>query len=325
MILAADVGGTKTLMALFDKASGDWHCVKKQKFASSAYAEFKQVLAEFLADQSAVAVSSACIGVAGPVIDGRCDATNLPWTLDTQEITQSLGTDKVWLLNDLEATAWGLLSLPEQDFVELNPKALQHPGNKAVLAAGTGLGEAIIASIDGGKRYHVIATEGGHCDFAPTRPKEIALLEFLINRYGGHVSYERVVSGEGLPNIYHFLTQNTPVAGQEQLLTDDMAAVITQAALQDKDPKCIEALTFFCRIYGAEAGNLALKCLPFGGLYLAGGIAAKILPFLQTSQFMDGFLDKGRYHAVLRPISVKVCINQEAALTGAFEYAVKML
>ena len=325
MILAGDVGGTKTLLAIYEADNGAYRCVKKQRYASADYPSFTELLASFLSDVEKLQVTAACIGVAGPIVNGDCITTNLPWVLARQAIGGQLGTQQVWLLNDLEATAWGVLDLPEQQFVELNPDAQKQPGNSAVVAAGTGLGEAIIAW--DGTAHHVIATEGGHADFAPNNEQEIALLQFMMKKYPEHVSVERLISGEGLVNIYQFLkTLNYAKAlpqTEQQMATRDPAAVIGEFGSEGADILCVDALTLFCRLYGAESGNLALKCLPYAGIYLAGGIGAKILAFLKQGEFMQGFLAKGRYRPILQTLSVKVCTNSEVALLGALSYAQK--
>ncbi len=319
MILAGDVGGTKTILALFNGIN----CLKKQQFSSADYSTFNDLLSVFLAEADNVAIAAVCIGVAGVVDKGRCATTNLPWILDSREIGARVNSEKVWLLNDVEATAWGLLDLPEQQLVELNADAHRQPGNIAVLAAGTGLGEAIVAW--DGAAHHVLASEGGHADFAPHNEQEIALLRHLMKKHPEHVSYELLLSGEGLINIYQFLKHANESAinpqTERQMLERDPAAVIGEAGVAGSDALCVEALSLFCRIYGAEAGNLALKCLPYGGIYLAGGIAAKILPVLQQGEFMRGFLTKGRCRQVLQKLSIKVCTNPEVALLGALSYA----
>ena len=327
MILAGDVGGTKTLLAIYEAAGDSYRCVKKQRYASADYQTFTELLASFLRDIEALSVGAACIGVAGPIVNGDCVTTNLPWVLTRQAISEQLGAQNVRLVNDLEATAWGVLDLPGQQFVELNPDAHYQPGNSAVVAAGTGLGEAIIAW--DGTAHHVIATEGGHTDFAPTNEQEIALLRFMMKKHPEHVSSERLISGEGLVNIYQFLkTLNYAEAlpeTEQQMAEHDPAAVIGEAGIKGDDVLCVDALTLFCRLYGAESGNLALKCLPYAGIYLAGGIGAKILPFLKNGEFMQGFLAKGRYRSILQKISIKVCINPEVALLGALSYAKKAI
>ncbi len=327
MILAGDIGGTKTLLASFQQTDFGWECKQRQLFQSGEYKSFNQILDEFIESDSSINIQAACIGVAGPVLNGNCDTTNLPWSLKTAEIRTILKTSRVKLLNDLEATAWGVHSQQQKDIVELNPDAEKSTGNIAVLAAGTGLGEAIICW--DGEEYHVMASEGGHTDFAPNSAQEIALLEFLNRKYPEHVSYERLVSGEGLYNIYQFLRdcgtdqQNNEI--ERQIKTGDPAAIIGQAAISGHDLLCEEALNLFCKMYGAEAGNLALKCLPYGGVYLAGGIAAKILPFLQNGSFIQAFLGKGRYKNILQKIPVRVCLNSDVALSGALNCALKMI
>jgi glucokinase len=322
MILAGDIGGTKTILALFDRGK---NCLKKEQFSSAQFQTFAELLDTFLADVDCTPLTAACIGVAGIVVNGRCETTNLPWVISNLDIGGRIGSQLVWLLNDLEATAWGLLDLSAHHFVELNPNAHQQQGNMAVLAAGTGLGEAIIAW--DGSGHHVIASEGGHVGFAPTNDLEIALLKHLMEKYSGHVSCERLISGEGLVNIYGYLKQigYAPVNPEtEQQLTErDPAAVIGEQGVAGRDKLSFEALKLFCRLYGAESGNLALKCVPYGGVYIAGGIGAKILSALQQGDFMDGFLAKGRCRPILQKISVKVCTNPEIALWGALNYAQK--
>lgn len=325
MILAGDVGGTKTILALFETGGGDVKCLKKEQFSSPRYQTFAELLTAFLADVDCTQIAAVCVGVAGVIDNGRCETTNLPWVLSSKEIGERVNSQNVWLLNDLEATAWGLLDLPEHNFVELNPDAQRKQGNIAVLAAGTGLGEAIIAW--DGVAHHVIASEGGHADFSPTNQQEMALLGHLMEKYPDHVSFERLISGEGLVNIYQFLkhinyAQTSPDI-EQQMTERDPAAVIGEAGAAGNDALCVEALELFCRLYGSESGNLALKCLPYGGVYLAGGIGAKVLPVLQQGEFMRGFLAKGRCRAVLQKISVKVCTNPEIALLGALSYAKK--
>ncbi|NOQ77042.1 MAG: glucokinase [Methylococcaceae bacterium] len=325
MILAGDVGGTKTILALYLQKGGEWVCCKKDHFVSADYDSFGALLDEFLSTSDNLNLQSICIGVAGPVVGGDCIATNLPWVLKRQGMAVQTGTKNIRLLNDLEATAWGVLGLPEKDFVELNPDAQGNKGNLAVLAAGTGLGEAVVVWTD--EDYHIVATEGGHTDFAPRNELEIGLLRFLMELHPDHVSYERVVCGLGLVNIYQYLKNiKYAVVNKDvelRMENEDPASVISEkgAGEGDEDELCAKALKMFCEIYGAEAGNLALKCLPKAGVVLAGGIAAKNLSSMQRGDFMRGFLAKGRYREALQEISVKVCLNPEAALLGALTVA----
>jgi len=322
MCLVGDIGGTKTILALYEAEGNDWQCRKTARYASADYHQFSELLTLFLADVSAP-IDAVCIGIAGPVINGDCITTNLPWVIKHKEIGRQTGTDKVWLLNDLEASAWGLLALPETDFVELNSSAKhQSDGNKAVVAAGTGLGEALMICY--GDDYRIIATEGGHADFAPGDRQQIGLLDYLMDKLDGHVSYERVLSGSGLHAIYGYLKQSQFALELPdtalRIQKEDPAAVIGMLGVAGSDPLCVEALKIFCRIYGAEAGNLALKCLPYSGIYLTGGIAAKILPALQKGEFINSFINKGRSSSVIETISVKVCMNQEVGLHGALNF-----
>lgn len=320
MILAGDIGGTKTLLAIYD----DNHCIAKHTFQSANFSTFHNLLAEFLTLIPTVHIDAVCIGVAGAIVNGNCETTNLPWKLVCSEIGTQLNCKKVKLLNDLEAAAWGVLSLPESDFVDLNPSAKAEQGNCAVLAAGTGLGEAII--FHDGKNHHVIATEGGHCDFAPTDTTQMALLGFMQARFKNHVSYERLVSGAGIEAIYEFLAESHVGGLSSHIETQlsaaqDKAAIIGAAAVAGTDELCVATLELFAKIYGAEAGNLALKCLPRGGVYLTGGIGLKCLPILQKGGFVEGFLAKGRFRAMLEKIPVKVCTTAEVVLLGARHHA----
>ncbi len=323
MILAGDVGGTKTILALYQLKGEKWVCSKKKQYASTNYGEFKALLSHFLSEERNLDLQSVCIGVAGPIEGGDCVTTNLPWVLRRQDIADQTGASYVKLLNDLEATAWGVLELPDVDFVELNSEAIEKKGNVAVLAAGTGLGEALIVWDEG--NYQVVATEGGHTDFAPRNELEIGLLRYLLKSYPEHVSCERVVCGQGLIDIYKYLKviayAEVDQKVEARITEDGFAAVIS-----DKNCKLsAKAVALFCEIYGAEAGNLALKLLPKAGVVLAGGIAAKNLSNMQTGDFMRGFLAKGRYRQVLKNYSVKVCLNAEAALIGGFVIAKKAL
>lgn len=324
MILAGDIGGTKTLLAIYD----DNHCVAKHTFSSANYSTFHSLLAEFLTLIPSVHIDMVCIGVAGAIVNGNCETTNLPWKLVCSEIGQQLNCSRVKLLNDLEAAAWGVLSLPETDFVDLNPHANKKQGNCAVVAAGTGLGEAIV--FHDGNKHHVIATEGGHCDFAPTDSQQMALLAFMQARFRNHVSYERLVSGAGIEAIYDFLSQTneylfSEVLEQKLSNADDKAAIIGTAAVTKTDELCVATLELFSKIYGAEAGNLALKCLPQGGIYLTGGIGLKCLPVLQKGSFLESFLAKGRFRSMLEKIPVKVCTQAEVVLLGALHHARTMI
>lgn len=321
MILAGDIGGTKTILAFFACDEERVVPVNERVFPSKQYGYFIEVLQEFLKDRRPE-VRIACFGVAGPVIDGRCEATNLPWTVDAGQISQHFGIASVSLLNDLEATAYGILGFTEKDYSVLNQGQDKLQGNKAIIAAGTGLGEAIL--LWDGLHYRPSASEGGHVDFAPRNSIEIKLLEYLLKQYT-RVSYERILSGPGLFNIYRFLKDmgygQEPSWLSEMLEKEDPGAVISEMAFAGKADLCVRALDLFVSIYGAEAGNLALKVMATGGVYVGGGIAPKILEKLLNGTFMKAFLDKGRFSSFMKSIPIRVILNDKTALLGAARYA----
>ncbi|MBI5747321.1 MAG: glucokinase [Nitrospirae bacterium] len=320
MILAGDIGGTKTHLILFRVEGGQLIQIRQEIFPSQAYAGLEEVIQGFLL-KSEGAIDSACFGVAGPVMDGKCKTTNLPWIVDSEKIGKVFGIQKVVLLNDLEATAYGALGLAEKEYLILNLGQTVLQGNRAVIAAGTGLGEAIL--FWDGLGFRTSASEGGHTDFAPRNSIEIRLLEYLLKSFD-RVSYERVLSGQGLFNIYRFLRDTghgeEPPWLSARLSGEDPAAVISDAALSRKADLCVKALEIFVSIYGAEAGNLALKSMATGGVYIGGGIAPKILDALLDGRFMKSFIDKGRYSTLMGQIPVRVILNENTALLGAARF-----
>ena len=323
MILAGDIGGTKTSLALFDIQENLLVLHTQHQFASQNYSSFSDVIREFIQISPEVVITSASFGIAGPIIDERCRTTNLPWDISAHDLREQLGIDTVYLLNDLEATAYGMLYLSDDDFLDLNPNAIALSGNCAVIAAGTGLGEAMLYF--DGKNYHPIASEGGHCDFAPLSAQQDALLLWLRHRFPEHVSLERILSGPGISTLYDFLRESGFAAESDFLknLSDniDKSARISEGALLHKDPLCVETLRLFCEIYGAESGNLALKTMSLGGVYIGGGIAPKIVPFLKNGTFLNAFIAKGRFEPMLRNMTLKVSLNPETALLGAGHFA----
>ena len=321
-MLAGDIGGTKTNLALFSVHGEKLRSESFRSFLSKRYSGLEPVLQEFLAVDKH-SIDSACFGIAGPVVDGKVKTPNLPWMVDSSGLSHSLKLDSVGLLNDLEATAYGIFTLENEEFHTLNEGIMRHSGNKALIAAGTGLGQAIL--YDDGCHFRPLASEGGHGDFAPRNDLEIELLRYLIGRFR-HVSYERVLSGPGLFNIYRFFKENRgleePKWLTERLSTgDDPNAVITKAALANEAEICVKTLELFVSLYGAEAGNLALRAKSVRGLYVGGGIAPKILDKLKDGTFMRSFVDKGRYADLLAAIPVQVVLNDQAALRGAAYYA----
>ncbi len=319
MILAGDIGGTKTLLALYEPGAKQLNEVVCKQYPSAGYANFSDLLQTFLHATNPRRLEAAALGVAGPVIDQHCVTTNLPWVISSTELQQSLQIDKAYLLNDLQATAYGMLHLPNDDFFCLN-KGSKVSGNVAVIAAGTGLGEAILYH-EGEDRWHPIATEGGHCEFGPQNALQDRLLQWLRERYPEHVSIERILSGPGISNLYQFLLeekQATP-GGDRPPLPD--AKTINELAFKKDDPIALEALILFTEIYGAEAGNLALKSFSRGGVFIGGGIAPKILPLLRDGHFMRGFSKKGRFSAVLQDMPVNLSLNELTGLLGAAWFA----
>jgi glucokinase len=326
MILAGDIGGTKTVLALFRDEGGQLREVASDTFPSQAHSTFDGILREFLSRQKIDSLESGVFGVAGAVIDGRSRTTNLPWTLDERTLAKTIGAPRVKLLNDLEAAAYGVLFLRDDELFTISAGALpRNSGNVAVIAAGTGLGEAFLYW-DGGQ-HHPLASEGGHADFAARTDLEIDLLKYLRQRLGGHVSYERVLSGPGFLNIYEFL-RDTGRHAEPPWLAERIAAgnpneAISAAAIELKEPLAAATLEMFCEAYGAEAGNLALKVVATGGVYVAGGIAPKLLPGFHVEAFLRGFYDKGRFAGMMKSLCVSIVTNPRVPLIGAAHYGLR--
>jgi glucokinase len=322
VILAGDVGGTKTALALFEPGASGLVALREAALPSREFPTFEKTLAAFLGDGPPARLAAACFGVAGAVVDGRSAATNLPWVMDETTLSDVLAVKRVRLLNDLEATAHGVLGLPPHRLAVLQEGRAQ-PGNFAVIAAGTGLGEALIIRDSG--RVTAVPSEGGHADFAPSSDLEIELLRYLKASFGPHVSWERVLSGPGLLNVYRFLRQHRgrpePAELTARMAHEDPSAVVSQVALAGSDPVAVEALDLFVSLYGAEAGNLALKALAVGGVFVAGGIAPKILSRLTAGGFVTAFRAKGRFDHLMTSIPVRVALEPRSALLGAASVA----
>ena len=323
LVLAADVGGTKTALALAP-ARGSAEPLARRKVESAAWPDFQTLARDFLAahDSSLLAASghahlaAVAVAAAGPIgLDGqRIDVTHLPWHLDAARIADALGVPRVLLLNDLAATALGMLEMPARDFACLQGDAARRPGTLALIAAGTGLGEAVVAF--DGERPRVLPSEGGHASFAPRTPREIELLQHLAGAAGKHVPVEAVVSGPGLVRIHEFVCARS---GTRARHAD--AAQIADTGLRGSDPGSAEALELFVACYGAEAGNLALRAQSHGGVWLGGGIAPKLLPALRRPAFLEAFCAKGSFHDWLSALPVAVCLAEDAALRGAIAEA----
>ncbi len=317
MILAGDVGGTKTTLALLDEVDHRLEVLEQERFPSQDHESLEAIVDTFMKDRQQK-VQWACFGVAGPVKKGHSRITNLPWVIDAHVLADHLGVETVELINDLEANAYGLGVLGPDDFAVLNEGSGDAEGNAAIIAAGTGLGEAGI--FWDGRHHHPFACEGGHTDFAPRDETEVELLRFLLARFD-RISYERIVSGPGLFVIYQFLRDagrhEEPKWLQEEINRGDPAAAISKAALAQKSELCIRTLDLFVSLYGAEAGNLALKVMARGGLFIGGGIAPKIMEKLSVGMFMESFLAKGRMRPLLEAMPVRIVLNEQTALLGA--------
>lgn len=321
MILAGDIGGTNTRLAFFTRRGERLEPVVEETFASHEAANLETLVERFVSSRD-LPVDVACFGVAGPVRHGRSEATNLPWIVEARQLAQQLRVETVQLLNDLEAYAYGIALLAPEDFVILNQGVGDASGNAAVIAAGTGLGEAGLYW--DGQRHHPFACEGGHTSFAPNDSLQIELLDHLMREFG-HVSWERVLSGPGLHSIYRFLRDTGRGEERAWLMQEmqqhDPSAVISEAALAGRSALCEQAVDLFVSLYGSEAGNVALKIMATGGVFVGGGIAPKIITKLAEPLFMRAFVAKGRLKPLLQDIPVRVIMNDKTALLGAARFA----
>ena len=320
MILAGDIGGTKSIFGIFSEKSGLRSPLAQATYPTREYPSLEAMVAGFLS-MFKYQIRSACFGIAGPVVDGKTVTTNLPWRVDEKLLTQDLAIPSVRLLNDLEALALAVPYLKGDDLHVLSPGRPQRGGAMAVIAPGTGLGEAYLTW--NGSGYLTHPSEGGHCDFAPRNPLEMDLLRYLQGRFD-HVSYELVCSGRGIPNLFAYL-RDAGIAEEPPWLheriedADDPVPILLEGAMT-REPACelcTRTLDLFLSILGAEAGNLALKVMATGGLYLGGGIPGRILPHLINGPFLPSFKNKGRLSHVLDIIPVHVILNPQAALMGA--------
>ena len=325
MLLAGDIGGTKVVLALFSDETGPHHCIAEARYASANYNSLAEIVTEFTGHFD-VQPSGACLGIAGPVHGNRVRVTNLPWQIDGRDLSDALHGVPVRLLNDLEAIANAIPILEEEDVEILKLGEVEPQGTIAVVAPGTGLGEAFL--FWDGRRYRAIPSEGGHTDFAPATPLELELLAYLQPRLG-HVSYERVCSGIGIPNLYAFLRDSGKYPepawmATELALTNDHTPVIVEAAKGGKAAICEGTLELFLGILGSEAGNMVLQVLATGGVYLAGGIPPRILPQLQGEAFLGAYTRKGRFSDLLGRVQVGVITDPRSALHGAANFGLLM-
>src|ERR1700738_1874156 len=321
MILAGDIGGTRTRLAAFDTEGSKLKCGVEKTYPSQDHSGLAEIITAFIKTEG-IPVHSACFGVAGPVRSGRSKISNLPWTIDSGELAQQLKLDSVGLINDLEAYAYGVDALESKDLVTLSEGSEHADGNRAVISARTGLGVAGLYW--DGFRHHPFACEGGHTDFAPRNDLEIELFRYVLKKYG-HVSSERILSGPGIKNIYDFLRDTKkaeePARLKEQMeYTHDAPALISQTALEKKAPICEQTFSVFVSIYGAKTGDCALTFMSTGGIFICGIIAARNLARMQEPAFMEAFLSKGRMRGLLEEMPVKVVVNDDCGIMGAARY-----
>jgi len=327
MILAGDVGGTKVHLALYNFDGGTLKSIRDEKFPAHKYACLDDVVKEFLgaAEGPKPEIAACCFGCPGPVRDGRLKLTNLPWTLDARDLQKSLGIEHIFLINDLEANGYGIPELGADKVFTLHPGDPSSVGHRGLIAAGTGLGECLLIWNPQTRRHQPLPSEGGHVDFAPRTDREIALLQYLRSTLQGRVSSERVISGLGIKNVYAFLRDDQkmdePQWLRDRMAAEDPNAVIGTCAEDGSSEICAETMKIFAAAYGAEAGNVALKVLAMGGIYLGGGIAPKVLKTLGSGGFTEAFLDKGRMAPLLESIPVRVILDDTCALLGAAAYA----
>ena len=321
MILAGEIGATGTRLAAFEKEGSRLQLVVEKTYMSQEHSSLSEIIAAFIKAEG-IAAHSACFGVAGPVRRGRSKISNLPWVIDSRDLAKQLKLDSVGMINDLEAYAYGIDGLDSKDFVTLNAGSEDAEGNRAVISARTGLGVAGLYW--DGYRHHPFACEGGHSDFAPRNALEMELLAYLQKKYG-RISYERLLSGPGIKNIYDFL-RDAHKADEPQWLKDQIAAaqdppaVISQLAQEGKAAICDQTLSIFVSIYGAETGNCALNFLSTGGIFIGGSVAAKNVPKMKDPIFMESFLDKGRMVDLLKEIPVTIVLNDDSGIIGAARY-----
>jgi glucokinase len=321
MILAGDIGATRTRLAAFETEGNRLQCVVEKIYMSHDHGGLSEILPQFIRGEG-IPVHSACFGVAGPVRSGQSKISNLPWTIDSRELAKQLRLSSVGLLNDLEAYAYGIDALESKDFITLSEGSEDAEGNSAVISARTGLGVAGL--FWDGFRHHPFACEGGHADFAPRNALQMELLAYLQQRYG-RISCERILSGPGIRNVYEFLRDthkvDEPAWLRDQInAAQDVPALISQLALEGKAAICDQALTIFVSVFGAETGNCALRYMTTGGIFIGGSIAAKIVAKMRDPVFLQSFLDKGRMEVLLKDMPLKIILNDGCGLIGAARY-----
>ena len=338
LIIVGDIGGTKTILRLVsvEKNNKSFETITESTYVSNDFPDLVPMVQKFLTTADDKNPTIACFAIAGPVVNNSSNLTNLNWTLTSERIEQELQIKKVSLINDFAANSYGVLGLQKEDLYTLQSGEFNSNSPIAVIGAGTGLGEGFL--IPRKEDYQPFPSEGGHTDFAPRNPIEIALLKYLQTKLAQeHISVERVVSGQGIVNIYQYLRdskfeQESSEIGrkihsweQQKEKTIDPAAIISQAALNKSDRLCQKTMEIFVEAYGAETGNLALKLLPYGGIYIAGGIAAKILPLMKEERFLLAFKEKGRMSPLLNKVPIHIVLNPQVGLIGSILHALQVI
>jgi glucokinase len=328
MILAGDIGGTKVVLALFSGKSGQWEPSHMDVFNSREHPSLLAIVEQYLTRHQIrpSTITRGVFGIAGPVKEGICHTTNLPWVVEEAKISPRLEGAPVTLLNDLVANAWGIEALQHDQFATLQAGEAHPTGSRALISAGTGLGLAGLLHVEG--HFLPIPSEGGHADFSPRTDLDLELFQYFRQRFDGVVDWERVLCGHALVDIYEFLRERagarTPAWLADQMRVGDPAAAISTAGVEGRDPVCQDTVNLFVEYYGAAAGNAALTFLALGGVYIGGGIAPKILPKLRDSRFLKSFLDKGRMRPLLESMPVHVILNPHTALLGAAVCATRL-
>jgi glucokinase len=321
IVLGGDAGGTKVNLAIFEATATDVKMIKSSTYHSGSFPSVNKILQQFIQENPDYKPQKICLGVAGPVFEGRVTVTNLPWYVDANEIAAATGISQVILLNDLEATAYGVAGLEENDFSILHAGDPEEGGNISILAPGTGLGEAGL--FWDGQFHHPFATEGGHCDFSCRNESDLQLHDYMLKKYKV-VSWESIIAGPGIYSIFQFLCEikkrTVSVAIEDKIKTSDPSAVVSEAAIEESDPVCVEAMRIFVRNLARECCNLILKMKSTGGLLLAGGVPPKIISLLQDPYFYDNLLDCDRMQDLVKKVPVKLILNDKAPMIGAGWY-----
>tara|TARA_R110001592_G_scaffold120444_4_gene324715 strand:- start:7802 stop:8776 length:975 start_codon:yes stop_codon:yes gene_type:complete len=321
IIVAGDIGGTKTTLGLFDYSKNDIHCIKQQTYSSHDFDQFNDILLNFIELISVSHIDILSLSIAGPVVNQSCKTTNLPWHIYAPDLEKAFSISRVYLINDIQATGFGLLHSAKINLIQINPHAKFQPGNRAIISIGTGLGEAFMHW--DGESHHPFGTEGGHTDFAPLIATDLELWKFFKKRFPDHISYERVISGPGIALLYDFLCEQK---GLENTAPDKgKSAWVSNLAITNEDDLCKETMELFIRFLANEAANLALKTLSIGGVYIAGGIAPKILPLLTQTHFIEYFIQKGRFKKILLEMPIWINKNESTPLHGAYWKAISLL